>query len=47
LDSKVDDLLQCIRTLERELEVRMALAQAELGGHLENGKIEFVGAVRW
>lgn len=46
MDSKVDDLLQRIRTLEGELEVQMALAQAELGMHLENGRIEFEEAVR-
>lgn len=46
MDPKIENLLQRIRTLEDELEVEMALAHAELGMHLENGRIEFEEAVR-
>lgn len=46
MDPKIENLLKRIRMLEDELEVQMALAHAELGMHLENGKIEFEEAVR-
>ncbi len=46
MNPKINNLLHSIRTLEDELEVQMALAHAELGLHLENGKIEFEEAVR-
>lgn len=46
MDPKIENLLQRIHTLEDELEVQMALAHAELGMHLENGRIEFEEAVR-
>ena len=46
MDPKIENLLQRIRTLEDELEVQMALAHAELGMHIENGRIEFEEAVR-
>lgn len=46
MDPKIENLLQRIRTLEDELEVQMALAHAELGMHLERGRIEFEEAVR-
>ena len=46
MDPKIENLLQRIRALEDELEVQMALAHAELGMYLENGRIEFEEAVR-
>ncbi|MFC5581122.1 hypothetical protein [Rhodanobacter terrae] len=46
MDPKIESLLQRIRLLEDELEMHMALARAELGVHIENGKIEFEEAVR-
>ena len=45
MNSKIEELLHGIRTLEEELEVQMALARAELHVRIEDGRIEFEKAV--
>ena len=45
MNPTIADLAQKIRALEGELEVQMALARAELGIRIEDGKVEFQEAV--
>ena len=45
MNPTIADLAQKIRALEGELEVQMALARAELGVRIEDGKVEFQEAV--
>ncbi|WP_448097630.1 hypothetical protein [Luteibacter yeojuensis] len=46
MDARAKDLLKRIRMLEDELEVHVAIAHAQLGMHLQDGRIEFEEAVR-
>lgn len=45
MNSKIEELLHGIRTMEEELEVQMALARAALHVRIEDGRIEFEKAV--
>lgn len=46
MDARISSLVQKIRTLEEELEVELALANAGLHLRLEDGRIKFEQAVR-